>query len=201
MDVRSPTTPSERQEVDKQTISACAQVCGIAEEFVERICIATPEQIDRMDSHLGTGSSYMMQMVLQYEGDLNPAFLLRVLGEMRIKNHVLCTRLAKHEDKVYQLVLGGQIPFEAGVDLPSYLAKNSRTRMCYGTPLCRYALIREARGDAFFVWTGQSLIEFTITLHFSSHTNLLILYQPMVVLSTRGGVYLLPAVCFWADSG
>ncbi|KAF6222607.1 hypothetical protein HO133_000654 [Letharia lupina] len=154
MDAGSPTTTNSRKEDTDKMIRACAEACGVGRQIIEKICPASEEQEHYMEHHISTGSSYMMQMVLHYEGDLNQNFLLRVLSAMRFKNHVLRTRLVKHEGHVYQVVLRDPIVFQqTGVDLHGFLAQNSRTRMDYGTPLSRYAFVREPHGEAFFVWT------------------------------------------------
>lgn len=161
MDAESPTTTNGLEEYTIRMAHAGAEACGVAYEIVEKICPASPEQGHRMDHHINTGSSYMMQMVVQYEGDLNPDFLLRVLSAMRLKNHILRTRLIKLEGQVYQIVLKDSIVVQTGIGLRGYLVQNSRTRMDYGTPLFRHAFIQEPDGEAFLVWTGEPLqIEF-----------------------------------------
>lgn len=154
MDAKSPAVSTEDT---IKLIHACAEACGVGIELVEKICPASEEQEHRMDHHVNVGS-YMMQMVLHYEGELNQTFLLRVLSAMCFKNHILRSRLIKHEGQVYQVVLKDSIAFQqAGVDLHGFLAQNSQRRMNYGTPLFRYAFIREPHGEAFFVWTGKPL--------------------------------------------
>ena len=157
MDTGSPTVINGREVDTAKLIRACAEACGLAAKLVENIYTASPEQVHRMNHHIETGGSYLMQMVLQYEGDLKQTFLLEALGAMRFKNHVLRTRLVKHEGQVYQVVLRDSIQFQVPVDLAGYLTRNSRTPMDYGTSLFRYAFIREPRGEAFFVWTGERL--------------------------------------------
>ncbi|KAL9073584.1 MAG: hypothetical protein Q9161_002824 [Pseudevernia consocians] len=153
MEAKSPAVSTNSEEDTTRLIRVCAEACGVGNEIVEKICLASEEQKHRMDHHVKSGS-YMMQMVLHYEGDLNQTFLLRVLSAMCFKNHVLRSRLIKHEGQVYQVVLRESIAFQqAEIDLHGFLAQNSRRRMNYGTPLFRYAFIREPHGEAFFVWT------------------------------------------------
>lgn len=170
MDVASPTITNSLKEDTENVVRACAEACGVSREMIEKICPASKEQEHRMDHHIKTGSSYMMQMVLHSEGDLNHNFLFWVLSAMRAKNHILRTRLIKHGGQVYQIVLKDTVVVhQAGVDLPSFLAQNSRMRMDYGTPLFRYAFIREPHGEAFFVWTGEPLqTEFILKFEFTS---------------------------------
>ncbi len=151
------TTDIRNQDIDK-IIRACAEACGVGCEVLEKICPASEEQEHRMDHHIKTGSSYMMQLVLHYEGELNQRFLLRVLSAIRFKNHVLRTRLIRYEGRVYQVILRDSIVFQqAGVSLHLFLAQNSQVCMNYGTPLFRYAFIREPYGESFFVWSGEPL--------------------------------------------
>ena len=158
MDAGSPINADSRKEDTEKVVHACAEACGVGRDKVEKMCLATEEQEHRMDHHRSTGSSYMMQMVFHYEGDLNQKFLVRVLNAMRFKHHILRTRLIKYEGRVYQIILKDPLEYQSGLDsLHSYLARNARTCMDYGTPLARYAFIWEPYGEAFLVWTGGSL--------------------------------------------
>ena len=157
MDAGSPIADENRKEEIEEIISACAEACGVGRDLVEKIGFASEEQIHRMDHHIKTGS-YMMQMVLHYEGNPNESFLLRVLSAMRLKNHVLRTRLINHKGYVYQLILKDETACQQlRADLHSFMAHNSQTRMGYGTPLFRYAFIKEPHGEAFFIWTSEPL--------------------------------------------
>ena len=158
MDAESPTISDGRKEQTDRIVRACAGACGVDQGLVEKIGPASDEQERRMDHHIQSGSSYMMQMVLQCEGNLNQDFLLRALNAMRFKNHVLRTRLVRYEGQVYQVVLKDSIMYQqAAVSLHHFLGQNYRMRMDYGTPLIRYAFIREPLGETFFIWTGESL--------------------------------------------
>ena len=157
MDAGSPVSDESRKEETEEVISACAEACGVGRGLVEKIGLASEEQKHRMDHHIKTGS-YMMQMVLHQEGILNGSFVLRVLSAMRLKNHILRTRLVKYEGYVYQLILKDKVVCQnLGADLHDFLAHDSQTRMDYGTPLFRYAFIKEPHGEVFFIWTSESL--------------------------------------------
>ena len=150
------TTGIGKVEIEKLT-NACAEACGVGSGIVEKICLASEEQVHRMEHHIKTGS-YMMQMVLHYEGVLDHNFLLRVLNGIRFKNHVLRTKLVKHEGQVYQVILKDSLVFQqVGTSIEAFLAQNSQVRMGYGTPLLRYAFVREPHGESFFVWSGEPL--------------------------------------------
>lgn len=158
MDTESPTTSDGRKVHTDQIVRACAEACGVGHDLVEKIGLASEEQERRMDHHIHTGTSYMMQMVLHCEGDLNQQFLLHALGAMRLKNHVLRTRLVRNAGQVYQVVLRDSIGYQqAAVGLHQFLEHNAQTGMDYGTPLFRYAFILEPHGEAFFIWTGEPL--------------------------------------------
>ena len=130
---------------------------AVDSEIMERICLATEEQVHRMEQHIRTGA-YMMQMVLGYEGDLVHKFLRSVLNGIRSKNQILRTRLVKHEGQVYQVVLKDVIVFDyLKIDIQAFLAQNSRRTMSYGTPLLRYAIIQAPHDQSFLVWSGEPL--------------------------------------------
>ena len=157
MDTSAHTTTSiDKVEIEKLT-NACAEACGVGNEIVEKICLASEEQVHRMEHHIKTGS-YMMQMVLHCEGVLDHNFLLQVLIGIRFKNHVLRTKLIKYEGQVYQVILKDSLVFQqVGTSIEVFLAQNSQVRMGYGTPLLRYAFVREPHGESFFVWSGEPL--------------------------------------------
>ena len=158
MEAGSASASDFRKEQTDKIVRACAEACGVDPGFVEKIGSASEEQECRMDHHISTGSSYMMQMVLHCEGGLNQDFLLRALSALRSKNHILRTRLVRLEGQVYQVVLrDGMMYQQAAVGLQPFLEHNRLTRMDYGAPLFRYAFIREPHGEVFFVWTGESL--------------------------------------------
>ena len=173
MEAGSLTTSDGRKEQIDKIVRACAEACGVGPGFVEKMGSASEEQERRMDHHIRTGSSYMMQMVLHCEGNLNQDFLLRALSALRSKNHILRTRLVRHEGQVYQVVLRDAMMYQqATVGLLPFLEQNRRTHMDYGAPLFRYAFIREPHGEAFFIWTGESLqTEFIPKM--SPHPNVL----------------------------
>ena len=158
MDAGSPITDESRKDETEKIISACAKACGVRRDMAEKIGLASEEQKHCMDHHVKTGS-YMMHMVLHYEGNQNQSFLLRVLSAMRLKNHILRTRLIKYEGYVYQLILKDKIVYRMGAGLHDFLAHESQIRMDYGTPLFRYALVKESHGEAFFIWTSEPLRE------------------------------------------
>ena len=145
------------EDIDKM-IRACAKACGVSREKIEKIGSASEEQVHRLNHHISTGSSFMTQMVLHYEGNLNQNFLLRALTAIRFKNHILRTRLIKYEGQIYQVVLRDSLVFQqVKLSLHEFLAHNSRLRMGYGTPLFRFAFLQEAHGESFFIWSGEPL--------------------------------------------
>lgn len=158
MEAGSLTISDGRKEQIDKIVHACAEACEVDHGTVEKMGPASEEQERRMEHHIRTGSSYMMQMVLHCEGNLNQDFLLRALNALRYKNHILRTRLVRHEGQVYQVVLRDPMMYQqAAVDLQSFLEQNRRKLMGYGAPLFRHAFIREPYGETFFVWTGESL--------------------------------------------
>ena len=157
MDTGARTTTGVNKSNIKKLIHACAEACGVDSGLIEKICLASEEQVHRMEHHIKTGS-YMMQMVLHYEGVLDRNFLLQVLNGIRFKNHILRTRLVKYEGQVYQVISKDSLVFKyVETSIQVFLAQNSRVRMGFGTPLLRYAFVREPHGESFFVWSGEPL--------------------------------------------
>ena len=144
---------------NKKLTRALLHACGVTlgSGIMEKICLATEDQMHRMEQHIETGA-YMMQIVLDYEGVMDEEFLLRVLNEIRSKNQILRTRLVKHEGQVYQVILKDTIEFKfTKKTLEGFLSTNARKPMNYGSPLLRYAFVQADPRQSFFVWSGEPL--------------------------------------------
>lgn len=138
-------------------ISACAEACNVDRELIEHVQDATLEQVHRMKHHIKNGS-YLEQMVLQFDHKASVEqqdFFVKVIDTIGVKNHILRTRLVKHESAVYQVVLKDGNRWTTKGDLEVYLYTNINTRMGYGSELCRYALLGDEQGQTFFIWTGM----------------------------------------------
>ena len=143
---------------NEDTVNACAEACHVDQQLIECIYTAHAEQEHRMNHHISNGT-YLEQMVLQFDHVASlrqQEFLIKVIDTIRIKNYILRTRLVKHEGAVYQVVLKEGSRWTIDADLEGYLRKSIKTRMGYGSELCRYALLGGEHGETFFIWTSMS---------------------------------------------
>jgi hypothetical protein len=146
------------RKLQDNVISACAEACNVDRQLIEHIHHATPEQEHRINHHIKNGS-YLEQMVLQFDHKATieqQEFFIKVINTIRVKNHILRTRLVKHESAVYQVVLKDGNRWTTKGDLEVYLCENINTRMGYGSELCRYALLGDEHGQTFFISTGMA---------------------------------------------
>ena len=128
---------------NQKTISACAEACNIDPKLIECIYPTQPEQEHRMNHHILNGT-YLEQIVLQFDHMASVQqhkFLIKVIDTIRIKHYILRTRLVKHENAVYEVVLKEGSPWTTEGDLKGYLRKNINVRMASESELCRYALL------------------------------------------------------------
>ena len=135
----------------------CAKACGVSDDSVEGIFPASEEQVHCMEHHIQTGS-YVLQTVLQFQGNMTKNFLCGVLNMIRSKNAVLRTRLVKYEGRVFQVILEDFVELrQVKADIDVFLARDSALRMGYGTPLFRYTLVQGPQ-ESLIVLTGKPLL-------------------------------------------
>lgn len=139
--------------LDTATIQACADSCGIAPELIEDIFPSVDLQNLLMQLHLQSGS-YVLQLVFELEGIRDTALVRRAFDTIRAKNQVLRTRLVQMGSDVLQVALKDPIVWHNATDLKTYTAKDSESRMGYGQPLVRYAVVQEPE-KTYIVWTAH----------------------------------------------
>ena len=139
---------------DENVIEACAQACGVARDLIEDVFTSTVTQDVIFHSHHSTGAM-LLQTVFEIGSELDLDRLRRTWQLLRDKNQFLRTRLVKHGDRIFQVVVNDEIHWRSSsCDLAVYTADDMSTRVRSGDPLFRYAIVdEECGGKKFFVWT------------------------------------------------
>ena len=143
------------QNLDQDLVQAFAKACNVEPEAIEDIFPATKAQANLIAFHQKDGS-FMPQNVFQIHGPAKKDRIREVFEVIRQKNQVLRTRIVKHKDAVYQVVVKGAAEWYEGTSISEYkkhvYSKDGWVK--YGDPLFRYAFIEEGR-DMYFAYTSQ----------------------------------------------
>ena len=143
------------ENLDEELVQACAEACRVEKQAIEDIFPATKAQANLIAFHMKDGS-FMPQNVFQMHGPANKDLIREVFEVIRQKNQILRTRIVKHNDAVYQVVIEDTAEWYEGTSLLEYrnqvYSKDGWVK--YGDPLFRYAFIQEGR-DLYFAYTSQ----------------------------------------------
>lgn len=139
--------------LDTATIQACADSCGIEPELIEDIFPSVGVQNVMMQRHIQNGS-YVLQLIFELEGIQDTALVRRAFDTIRAKNQILRTRLVQMGSDMLQVVLKDPIVWHDATDLKTYTAKDLESRMGYGQPLVRHAVVQEPE-KTYIVWTAH----------------------------------------------
>ncbi len=143
------------QNLDEELVRACAEACKVEQQTIEDIFPATKAQANLLAFHTRDGS-FMPQNVFQMHGPAKKDLIREVFEVIRQKNQILRTRIVKHNDAVYQVVVKDTAQWYEGTSLSEYqnhvYSKDGWVK--YGDPLFRYAFIQEGQ-DLYFAYTSQ----------------------------------------------
>ena len=152
-----PTKPDKdsgvgpRSELDESVVQACVKACGVQRNLIEDVFPATFFQLLVFHDHMARGAM-LLQTVFEIRGSLDLDVLRQTWQLLHDKNHIMRTRLVKHDDQILQVVVNDSIQWESGNDLAEYKASDISKRVGSGDSLFRYAIVSE--GDrTFVVWT------------------------------------------------
>ena len=141
--------------LDPDLVQACAEACKVEQQVIEDIFPATKAQANLLAFHMKDGS-FMPQNVFQIHGPAKKDLIREVVEVIRQKNQILRTRIVRHNDAVYQVVIRESAEWYEGTSLLEYRNRvySNDGWVKYGDPLFRYAFIEEGR-DLYFVYTSQ----------------------------------------------
>ncbi|KAI4243478.1 MAG: hypothetical protein L6R40_003480 [Gallowayella cf. fulva] len=156
-------TPSKHQQEDDPVkmhdevlVRLCEKQCNISRDSIEDIFPCTAQQQLVMTSFLEK-NMYFNQMVFDFAGSetlLQDAWTL-----LQHRNPILRTRIIDNGGAHLQVVLRETSKWAFALNLDDYKTQDAKVRPGFGTPLARYAIVREG-SRTYFVWTFlQALVD------------------------------------------
>ncbi|KAL8788108.1 MAG: hypothetical protein Q9213_001866 [Squamulea squamosa] len=134
---------------DEVVVRLCEEQCKISRDSIEDIFPCTARQKFVMTSYLGE-NTYFNQMVFHFSG--SETLLQNAWTLIQRRNPILRTRIVNTDGAHLQVVLRGTSAWASGSDLHQYKAQDAQIPLGLGTPLARYAIVREG-SRTYFVWT------------------------------------------------
>ncbi len=143
------------QDLEENLVQECAGVCGVEQQAVEDIFLATENQEMLFAWHMMDGSA-IIQYVFQIHGPAMKDRIREVMDVIRQKNQILRTRMVRHNGILYQVVVKDTVEWHEGTSLSAYRSHvfSQDGRIGYGDPLYRYAFIEEGR-NLYFTCTAH----------------------------------------------
>ncbi|CCF41962.1 peptide synthetase [Colletotrichum higginsianum] len=136
--------------------SAIAELYGLDPACVEDVYPCTPlqEGLLALTSKGTQREDYILQAVMELADDVDLQRFQQSWNQTIEAVPILRTRIVEQggHSGLVQVVLRGSVRWNTSNDLEAYLAEDKRTPMGLGTPLSRYAVVREAT-HTYFVWT------------------------------------------------
>ena len=160
IEVKASATNTSQSSLDHHLVQHCALACHVDPALIEDIFPCANLQTALLHLHLSAEKpgSLLKHFVFELEGTNDASNVKAAFQAVRDKNQALRSRLVRYEDYAVQVVLHDQIHWETSSNLDEYLAHDISTRMNFGDPLTRYAIVQEGEKTRI-VWTTQHCVE------------------------------------------
>ena len=150
--------------------------CGLSQDAIENCYPTTALQEGLMALSMRQSGAYLAQKVfriLSKDFDL-PRFQKAWAATIESED-ILRTRIV-HTQSLgsIQVVLNTGTSWTSATDLEAYLSQDRSTPVKYGGPLMRLAIVQQANGDCYFVWTAHHAVYdgWTVSLLFEKVAKL-----------------------------
>ena len=142
---KGPATSTTQSSPEHHLVEHCALACQVNPALIEDIFPSSDLQARLLYLHLSAEKpgGWLKQLVFEIAGTDDASKVKAAFQAVRDDNQALRTRLVRHEDRVVQVILRDQIHWEMASNLAEYLAHDISTRMNFGDPLTRYAVVQE----------------------------------------------------------
>ena len=146
--------------LDHHIVQHCALACHVDPNLIEDIFPCSDLQTRLLQLHLSAEKpgGLLKHFVFEIGGTNDASTVKAAFQAVRDKNQALRSRLVRHEDHTLQVVLHDPLHWETSSNLDEYLAHDISTRMNFGDPLTRYAVVKENE-KTLIVWTTQHSVE------------------------------------------
>ena len=157
---KAPATSTSQSSLEHHLLHRCAIACQVDPALIEDIFPSSDLQTRLLHLHLSAEKpgGWLKQLVFEIAGTDDASKVKAAFQAVRDDNQALRTRLVRHEDHVVQVIMRDQIHWEMASNLAEYLAHDISTRMNFGGPLTRYAVVHENE-KTLIVWTAQHCVE------------------------------------------
>ena len=143
--------------------------CGVSEDAVQNCYPTTALQEGLMSLSMRRTGAYLAQKAFRLPEDLDLALFQKVWAAVIETEDILRTRIV-HTQRLgsVQVVVNTRVSWTSATDLETYLVQDMSTPVQYGGPLIRLAIVQQANGDNYFVWTAHHALYdgWTVTLLF-----------------------------------
>lgn len=133
----------------------------IATRRVEDIIPCTPVQSGMMAETIASPEAYVLQEVLSINSNVDLDNFQEAWEVVVANNPILRTRIMSLPQLgSCQVIMSADEPVEwsEGTDVATFVREDMSKHMGYGDPLTRFAIIREANGQRYLVWTCHHAI-------------------------------------------
>lgn len=129
-----------------------ATICNLSRDQIQDLYPGSPLQEGLISLTLKRAGNYVMQNVLNLRDSIDEAAFRKAWEQVVLSSSVLRTRIVQHRKGILQAVVADGIRWIEADSLTTYQAMDKSIPMGLGTPLARYALIKD-HGSRWFVWT------------------------------------------------
>ncbi|KAL4789174.1 hypothetical protein BDV19DRAFT_395291 [Aspergillus venezuelensis] len=142
-----------------QRLATVAKQCGVAVEQVQDVYPCTPLQEALLANTSRQEAAYVSRQSYVLSNNIDLARFKAAWEALAKTTAILRTRIVISAEGSWQVVVKGPIDWlsHSGA-LEEYIQQDKAHRVGLGQPLARYAIVKEASGDLFFVWTAHHSI-------------------------------------------
>ncbi|KAK3685288.1 hypothetical protein B0T22DRAFT_465275 [Podospora appendiculata] len=136
------------------------KICGVGSDLIQDAYPCSPLQEGLLVLTEKQPRAYIMQTVFQLPPEVDLRRLEDAWRSVESMNPILRTRILCMADKDFvQVIINEAQPWSHGSDIVKYLETDLSTPMKLGTPLARWALVRDMEtAITYFVWTKHHAI-------------------------------------------
>lgn len=150
--------------------------CGLSKDAIQDCYSTTALQEGLMALSMRQNGAYLAQKVFRIlSEDFDLPLFQKAWAAVVESEDILRTRIV-HTQSLgsVQVVLNTSITWNLATDLETYLVQDMSTPVQYGGPLMRLAIVQQANGDTYFVWTAHHAVYdgWTVNLLFDKVANM-----------------------------
>ena len=141
-------------------LEQAAAQCGLSQDAIQNCYPTTALQEGLMALSMRKSGAYLAQKAFRILAeDFDVPLFQKAWAAVIESEDILRTRIV-HTQSLgsVQVVLNTNISWESATDLETYLYEDINTPVQYGGPLMRLAIVQQANGGNYFVWTAHHAV-------------------------------------------